>query len=1463
SLTETGVAVSPTVSSCTLLAGTTGTASCAASFTPSASGTASITGGYTPGSTDTSHETSPLSTAASVVVSPRLTIITVSCSSQVVVNQASTCNATVADSPSNQGTAITPLGTIAFTETGIAGSFTGSPCNTVIGATLGTASCSASFTPSAPGAANINATFVPSDQAHSGGSATSAATISSTLRITSTTVSCTTAVVVNQASTCTATVVDSSSNLGTPINPSGVVTFSSSGTATGTFTNLQCTLVQSTSSSRNSSCSTAFTGSASGNANINAGYSSSSTDTAHADSSSTTSASITVNPRTTTVAVSCVTPVVVGEASTCTATVSDSSFAGLALTPGGTVSFSETGVSGTFSGSPCTLVPSSTSGTASCSASFTSPSSTGSASVSAVYSSTDNIHSGSSTGSSAGIVVTLISTNIVLSCSSSATIGSSASCIITVSDVAPGTLPPTGTVKLSSNSTGTFNPAACILPGTATSESCTVSYSPIVGGHHQINATYVGDSSHTPIGPSSALIATTPAPLHNTATGINCAPNPVAVNQPSTCSATVTDINPSPTAPTGTVTFSYSGTGGSISPSSCTLVASTPSQSVCQFPVSVTPSTFGTTAASGNGILTASYSGDPTHNPSPSQAFSLTVNSRQTSTIVSCTTPVLVNEASTCTTTVSDSSTAGSPVTPTGSVSFSETGVSGNFQSSSCELIFASTGTASCSVTFTAPATSGSARVGAAYTPNDSVHSASQSSTPWIINVAQRTTTTSVQCTSQVVVNQPSTCTAVVTDSSTSGTAITPTGTVGFSETGVPGGFTGSTCNLIPAPAPGSASCTASFTDPSTSGTATINATYTPSTSDTAHIGSISTSSSKILITPRATITTVSCSSLVVVNQPASCTATVTDSSSNSGGPVTPSGNVGFSETGVPDTFTSPQCNLTPSTTVGTATCTDSFLSSAAGTASVSATYTTTNSAHSNSSTATTSSITVNLRTTSTSLSCTASVVVGQASSCSVVVTENPSSASSSITPSGTVIFTQSGVTASFGGSPCTLQPNGTTGSARCTVTLTASSVGSSTVTATYNGDSSHSGSNANFAVSINKRSTSTYVTCVASVVIGQASQCRAIVNDTDTGTPITPSGSVSFASTGSGSLSSQTCSLAGGSCTVSFTGSSSGTATVTGTYVPDTFHSASTSTAASIAVGLRGTTTSLDCTGPIIVNQNSTCTATVTSTITSGATPPSGDVSFTFAGGIRPNADSCVLLPIAGPSSQCKFEFTGSTTSTVAINATYTGNSAYKGSVGRATVTVNPRATSIVVSCTGSIVVNQLATCKATVNDTSTNGSPITPLGTVDFDKTGLPGNFAGSPCSLSGSGTTATCTVTFLDSTLPGTATINAAYRASDSIHSDSTTATAASVSVASRSSTVTVSCQPTPTVVGNSTVCTVIVTDGSPQPATTPTGTVKFSNATGVFATCSLTSLGKCSEQYTPTIVTSGPQTITASY
>src|SRR2546430_12482362 len=233
----------------------------------------------------------------------------------------------------------------------------------------------------------------------------------------------------------------------------------------------------------------------------------------------------------------------------------------------------------------------STTGTAVCTATFTAPSNSGTASVNAVYTANDNIHGGSSSTSSATITVNLISTTTALSCASSATINTQASCFVTVSDTAPGTLTPSGTVSFSSNSTGTFSPpASCTLSGSGASATCSVSYTPTVLGHHLISASYQGDSLHSGSGPATALIATSPAPIHTTTTTVSCAPTTVIVNEASSCSATVTDINSNPTAPTGTVTFSRSGASGSLNPLTCTLVPSTGSQSACQLPVAFTPS---------------------------------------------------------------------------------------------------------------------------------------------------------------------------------------------------------------------------------------------------------------------------------------------------------------------------------------------------------------------------------------------------------------------------------------------------------------------------------------------------------------------------------------------------------------------------------------------------------------------------------------------------------------------------------------------------------------------------------------------------------------------------------------------------------------------------------------------------------------------------------------------------------
>lgn len=66
---------------------------------------------------------------------------------------------------------------------------------------------------------------------------------------------------------------------------------------------------------------------------------------------------------------------------------------------------------------------------------------------------------------------------------------------------------PTGSVSFSSNHSGTFSPSSCKLapasqPGVA---SCSVSYTPYVGGSHTITASYGGDSKHQPSRGSTEL----------------------------------------------------------------------------------------------------------------------------------------------------------------------------------------------------------------------------------------------------------------------------------------------------------------------------------------------------------------------------------------------------------------------------------------------------------------------------------------------------------------------------------------------------------------------------------------------------------------------------------------------------------------------------------------------------------------------------------------------------------------------------------------------------------------------------------------------------------------------------------------------------------------------------------------------------------------------------------------------
>src|SRR5213596_2729762 len=774
------------------------------------------------------------------------------------------------------------------------------------------------------------------------------------------------------------------------------------------------------------------------------------------------------------------------------------------------------------------------------------------------------------------------STTTGVSCSpSSVAVGTATNCTVTVTDTSASPTTPTGTFALTTNSTGTFG-GSCVLAGSTASATCSVSYTPSGSAprHDLITANYPGDSSHT--SSSGTFKLTVASGVQSTTTSVSCTPSTVVINQASSCTATVTGQT---TSPSGTVTFSSTGAAGTFSSTTCTLVPGVSPASSCS--VSFTPSASGTTT------IQANYGGDSSHSAS-NGSTTITVNKRTTTTSIVCSpASVAINQASTCTATVADASGAGG-TTPAGSVAFTATGLAGAFSATSCTLV-----SGSCSVTFT-PSAAGTATISGTYTPSDTTHLGSSSSgaSNGTVTATLRTTSTTIVCSpSSVAVNQPSTCTATVADTNGAG-ATTPAGSVAFTAAGVTGSFSATSCTLV------SGSCSVTFT-PSASGTATISGTYTAS--DTVHATSSSSGAGNgsITVTRRTTSTTIVCSpGTVAVNQPSTCTATVSDT--NGAGATTPAGSVAFTATGLAGTFSATSCTLVSGS------CSVTFTPSASGTATISGTYTASDAAHagSSSSGASNGSVTATLRTTSTTIVCSpGTVAINQPSTCTATVADT--NGAGATTPAGSVAFTAAGVTGSFSAASCTLV------SGSCSVTFTPSASGTATISGTYTAsDSVHAGSSSsgasNGSITVTRRTTSTTIVCSpGTVAVNQPSTCTATVADTNGAGETTPAGSVAFTATGlAGTFSATSCTLVSGSCSVTFTPSAAGTATISGTYTAsDAAHAGSSSSGAgngTVTATLRTTSTTIVCSpGTVAVNQPSTCTATVADTNGAGAATP------------------------------------------------------------------------------------------------------------------------------------------------------------------------------------------------------------------------------------------------------------------
>src|SRR5204862_5509209 len=126
-------------------------------------------------------------------------------------------------------------------------------------------------------------------------------------------------------------------------------------------------------------------------------------------------------------------------------------------------------------------------------------------------------------------------------------------------------------------------------------------------------------------------------------------------------------------------------------------------------------------------------------------------------------------------------------------------------------------------------------------------------------------------------------------------------------------------------------------------------------------------------------------------------------------------------------------------------------------------------------------------------------------------------------TPGGTDTIAWSASVGSLDTARCT--PDGIGASTSCSVTYTPAAAGADTVTADYDGDSDHLGSAGSAAMSVGGRSTSTAVSCDASVRIGESAHCSATVSDTGAGTRSDPVGDVAWTS-GGGSFDAGACTL-------------------------------------------------------------------------------------------------------------------------------------------------------------------------------------------------------------------------------------------------------------------------------------------------------------------------------------------------
>ena len=408
-------------------------------------------------------------------------------------------------------------------------------------------------------------------------------------------------------------------------------------------------------------------------------------------------------------------------------------------------------------------------------------------------------------------------------------------------------------------------------------------------------------------------------------------------------------------------------------------------------------------------------------------------------------------------------------------------------------------------------------------------------------------------------------------------------------------------------------------------------------------------------------------------------------------------------------------------------------------------------------------------------------------------------------------------------------------------------SVGSHTITAVYSGSSNFNGSdttNSPINQIINQASTTTTVASSANPSVwGQSVTFTATVSAAAPGSG-TPTGTVQFLTNGVNFGSPVP--LSGGVALSAALASLAVTNhTITAIYIDDPSFAVSDNSASPLIQSVTRASTSttvISSVNPSLVGQEVTLTATV-APAPPGSGTPTGTV--TFKDGTNPLATNTLV------SGQATLSTSAFLPGSHSITAVYNDDACFNPSTSAVTTQIVNKLTSTttVNSSANPSAFGQSVTFTATVTETNSFGTNVTPTGTVTFKD----GATALATNSLTG-GQAAFSTA----SLATGPHSITAVY-GGDASSNPSTNSPALGQSVNKANTTATLAASTNQTIFGQSVIFTAAVTAAAPGSGT-PTGTVIFKDGATALRTNTLSS-GQST--YTNSTLTVGSHSITVVY